>query len=80
MRTVLRGINLRLKINKNQEQLLKQHVGAARWVFNQGLANQKRIYEEENKFYSYTDLAKQLPIVKQDPEYAWLKNIDATCL
>jgi putative transposase len=74
------GINLRLKVNRQQEQLLKQHVGAARWTYNQGLAAQKYSYETTQKFDSYAELANQLPKLKQQEEYSWLKNIDSTCL
>jgi putative transposase len=77
---VIHGINLRLKVNKKQEQLLNQHVGAARWVFNQGLAAQKYNYETTQKFDSYTELANQLPKLKRQEEYSWLKSIDSTCL
>lgn len=74
------GINLRLKVNRQQEQLLKQHVGAARWIFNQGLAAQQYNYNLNSKFYSYTELAHRLPTLKRNPEYSWLKDIDSTCL
>ena len=80
LKTINHGINLRLKVNKYQEQLLKQHVGAARWVFNQGLAAQQYNYNLNDEFYSYTELANRLPILKQDPNYSWLKDIDSTCL
>lgn len=74
------GINLRLKVNRQQEQLLKQHVGAARWTFNQGLAAQKYNYNLNGEFYNYTELANQLPFLKRNPDYSWLKDIDSTCL
>jgi len=77
---VIHGINLRLKVNKSQEQILEQHVGASRWAYNQGLAAQKYLYDQENKFYSYTELANQLPLLKRTTEYSWLKDIESTCL
>lgn len=80
LRTINHGINLRLKVNRQQEQLLKQHIGASRWIFNNALAAQIDYYNSDQKFMSYTELANQLPRLKEDPNYSWLKDIDSTCL
>jgi len=80
LRIINHGINLRLKVNRQQEQLLKQHVGASRWIFNNALAAQKEYYNSDQKFMNYTELANQLPDLKRDQEYSWLKEIDSTCL
>jgi len=80
LRIINHGINLRLKVNRQQEQLLKQHVGASRCIFNNALAAQKEYYNSDQKFMNYTELANQLPDLKRDQEYSWLKEIDSTCL
>jgi len=80
LRIINHGINLRLKVNRPQEQLFKQHVGAARWIFNNALAAQIEYYNSDQKFMNYTELANQLPDLKRDQEYSWLKEIDSTCL
>ena len=80
MGTINHGINLRLKVNKEQERLLNQNVGNARMIYNHMLNKQKLNYDENGRFFTYVELANMLPDMKKDPSYSFLKNSDATTL
>jgi len=75
-----KGINLRLKVNKKQEQMLLEHCGATRFIYNSALEYCKMYYEEHKKIPSYTHLAKKLSQIKRHPDYTWLYAIDSTAL
>ena len=80
MTIVNHGIVLRLKVNQEQESILNQSVGNARWVYNEALTSQICNYNNTGKFLSSNELSKMLPKLKQDPNYEWLKISDATSL
>ena len=65
-------IKVRLYPTKEQEQLLKQFCGAARWVYNWGLQRWKQRYEDGLKT-CYYDLARELVFVKKMDATSWLK-------
>lgn len=75
-----KGINLRLKVNKQQEQILLQHVGASRWIYNQALDSQINCYKENKCFQTRFELQSCLPEMKRDPNISWLREIDSTSL
>ena len=43
-----------------QQQLLLQHFGCARFIYNWGLNLKIKAYKKDKSSLSYTDLAKQL--------------------
>ncbi|MGL4671532.1 RNA-guided endonuclease InsQ/TnpB family protein [Cetobacterium sp.] len=65
---------IRLKPNKNQEILLWQSVGTARFIYNWTLARQKENYESGGKFISDNDLRKEITQLKK-LELSWLSEI-----
>lgn len=74
------AVKVKLKLEEPQVEFFEQHAGASRWLYNQALAQQKDYYNETGKFLSYNKLANSLPIIKNIPEYSWLKNIVSTSL
>lgn len=74
------AVKVKLKLEESQVEFFEQHAGASRWLYNQALAQQKDYYNETGKFLSYNKLANSLPIIKNIPEYSWLKNIVSTSL
>lgn len=73
---IQRGYKTELKLNRAQLTACAQHAGAARWVYNWGLARKIAAYKETGKSPSYPSLDKELRTLKDvDPELAWLKGI-----
>jgi putative transposase len=75
-----RGVLVKLKPTEDQEQLLKQYVGACRFVYNQALADEIDFYKVSKSFVNYNALASSLTRLKYQPSTRWLKTIESTCL
>jgi len=54
--------------------------GARRWVYNWALARRTGTYKATGKSVSWSDLSKELTALKQQPETAWLKEVDSQLL
>ncbi len=67
---IQKGFKYRLKPTKEQEQMLLQHGGNARFVWNTFLKTNIDLYKETGKFKFYHELAVSLPKLKQ--EYPFL--------
>ena len=67
-----KGFKYRLHPTKEEEQLLLQHGGNTRFVWNLFLQQNIEHYEKEKKFIFFHDLANSLPKLKQ--EYDFLKD------
>lgn len=76
---MLKVIKVRLYPNNAQMQLLSQHFGSARFVYNLMLHKSINAYEAGEKFNVY-ELKKLLTIMKQTDEFGWMKEIDSTAL
>lgn len=77
---MLRGCEIRLYPNKEQEAKIQLNIDASRFVYNYFLAEKKRAWKEEQKSLSKYDISKMLTTLKQEEEYAWLKSADSRCL
>jgi putative transposase len=75
---VLKGVKLRLKLNKDQEIVMNKHVGCCRFVYNHALADGKEYHEIYNSFLPINMLITELPALKK--EFHWLKEVDSTAL
>lgn len=76
MKIANKGIKFRIKPNAQQRELLEQHFGGNRWVWNHFLEERKREYAE-NKLSSsyYSDSAKLTALKKENN---WLFGFSAT--
>jgi putative transposase len=72
---MLMGQKIRLCPTKEQEILLWQSAGTARWAYNWALKRQKENYEAGGTFLSDGTLRKEITQLKQTEEFVWLKNI-----
>jgi putative transposase len=63
-----------------QQQILARTFGCARWIYNWALALKSRAYQEEGQRPSYGDLSAWLPVLKQQPETAWLAEVSSVPL
>ena len=75
-----RGYKFKLKPKANHLNLFLQFAGAVRWVFNRGLDQKKTSFEKTGKSPSYFEQNKELTLLKQQPETAWLTDIHSQVL
>jgi len=75
---MIKSIKVRLYPNKAQSQLLNQHFGSVRFLYNMGLEYKKRMYTENGIKLTRYDLINELPKLKEEIE--WLKECKAECL
>ena len=73
-----KSIKVRLYPNYIQSQLMNQHFGAVRFLYNKGLDYKKRMYEENGIKLSRYDLIYGIPQLRK--EYEWLKECKSECL
>ena len=78
--TVDKGFKGILYPTKEQEILINKTFGCCRYVYNHFLNERIEAYKTEKRTLNYVDQCKELPLMKADPETAWLKEADATAL
>ncbi|HEX8427933.1 RNA-guided endonuclease TnpB family protein [Hymenobacter sp.] len=75
---MLRGYSYRLYPTLAQTDLLNQHIGSARFVYNLALDTKQQAYTRFGKTVSCFDLINQLPDLKT--ECPWLKLVNSQSL
>lgn len=75
--TIQRAYKTELKPNNVQRTKLLQHAGAARWVYNWGLATKERFYKAGAKVPRATELDKVLCNDYEAAGAPWMKDIPA---
>jgi putative transposase len=79
-RTLQTTYRYRLNPTVAQETLLNQFAGARRFVWNWALHRKKSHYQQTGETLSYHHLAGELTRLKQQPETAWLREMDSQSL
>jgi len=69
---MLKGIKIRLYLNKDQEVYVNQLLGTYRFVYNQSLTYKISEYKENGKSVGLKDLGKRLTEMKN--EYPWMRE------
>src|SRR5437773_3010989 len=64
----------------DQGQALARMAGARRFIWNWGLARWKAHYEATGKSIALKQLSAELTALKQQPETAWLNDVDSQAL
>lgn len=77
---MIRSYKVRLFPTKDQEQLMWQHIGACRYVYNWMLSEQMRLFEAGEKHLSAFSMMKLLTHLKQDGAHAWLYDVSNATL
>lgn len=77
---MIRTLKIRLLPTPEQEQAFWNHIGAARFIYNHMLAEQKRRYEAGEKHMSAFDMNKLLTGMKQQDSCRWLLDVSARVL
>ena len=75
-----KALKIRLYPTYKQAQVLNQHFGACRFVYNQALHFKKTEYELYKKTYSKFDMFNWIVFFKNSGEFPWLKEIKAETL
>jgi putative transposase len=81
---VHKAFKFRLYPNGEQRQALERQFGSARFVYNTFLRERMEYYAahkgEEKQGLNYYDTARLLTALKQEPEYAWLNEVNSQSL
>ena len=80
MRTLIKGLKIRLYPTKEQEKLMWQFAGAMRFMYNWTLQRQQENYENGGKFISSFSMQNELTPLKKTEEFSWLNNISSALL
>lgn len=78
--TLHKTYQFRLKPNAAQRQALERNAGCRRWVWNWALGRKQQYYRENGVGLPTRILQAELPILKRQPETAWLAEADAQSL
>jgi len=78
--TVHRAYRFRLEPTADQEQSFRQFAGARRWVWNWALEQRRQYYKETGKTLPAGLLSARLTALKDQPETAWLREMDSQLL
>ena len=78
--TLQRAYRFRMRPNRGQEQALHRQAGARRFVWNWALARRKAYFAEHGASMPAARLSRELTVLKEQPETAWLRGVDAQLL
>jgi putative transposase len=78
--TIHRVYRFRLEPSAEQEHRFRQFAGARRWVWNWALQQRQEHYQKTGKSLPQSVLSARLTALKEQPETAWLKEVDAQLL
>ena len=70
-----RGYVVRLLPTKEQEEKIKRHAGAARFIWNYMLEMQNENYKNGGKYIDGYGMCKHITVMKQKDEYKWLYEV-----
>ena len=70
-----KAVIIRLFPNKHQDLLMRRFAGAARWVWNWGLAFNEARHQNGDKTLTGYELTRELTALKKFPATAWLSEI-----
>ena len=70
-----RAYKYKIKPTMKQQNMLLQHFGCARFIYNWGLDLKIKAYLKDKTQLSYIDLAKELTLLKKTEEYKWLNDV-----
>ena len=77
---VQKAFKFRLYPTEDQQNELAKQFGHTRFVYNFYLAERKRVYFELGESLNYVDCANAMAELKDDPQYAWLREADSQAL
>ena len=70
----------RIYPNKEQQELLEEHFGSVRFVYNWGLEKKIKAYQKSKKRISCFDLINELVKLKKKKDFQWLNEVNSQSL
>jgi putative transposase len=77
---MFRAYKYRLYPTDEQKVAIHHHLGCARWIYNYALDKKTKAYTIDKVNLSRFDIQANLPKLKQQPETAWLKEVNSQTL
>ncbi|MDY0386558.1 MAG: IS200/IS605 family element RNA-guided endonuclease TnpB [Methanolobus sp.] len=77
---MLKSYKYRMYPTKKQEELFFKHFGASRFIYNWGLEQKIKTYEQDGKSILRFDLNKGITMLKRNEEHEWLKDVNPQSL
>ena len=72
---MIKARKVRLNPTKQQQQIMWQSVGTARFIYNWTLGKQEENYKNGGKFISDNDLRIEITLLKKTNDYRWLNEV-----
>lgn len=72
---MLKALKIRLYPTHKQTQLLNQHFGSCRFVYNKALDYKKTEYERDKTKHSKFDMINWVTNFRKSPDFPWLQDI-----
>lgn len=73
-----KGYTIRIYPTKNQEELLRKHIGCCRFIWNHMIEVQKTRYQNGEKYLNRFGMIKLIPSIKK--EFDWLNEVSMSSL
>lgn len=73
-----KGYTIRIYPTKNQEELLRKHIGCCRFIWNHMIEVQKTRYQNDEKYLNRFGMIKLIPSIKK--EFDWLNEVSMSSL
>lgn len=73
-----KGYTIRIYPTKDQEELLRKHIGCCRFIWNHMIEVQKKNYKNGEKYISKFSMIKLIPSIKK--EFQWLNEVSMSSL
>ena len=74
-----KGVKFRIYPNRKQQNLIDRTLGCSRLIYNKGLAMREDAFKSGEKC-GYKQTSAMLTALKQDVNYAFLKEVDSIAL
>ena len=75
-----KAFRYRLEPTTEQENKLRQFAGARRFIWNWALRQRQEYYRKTGKTLPLKELSARLTVLKNEPETAWLRQMDSQLL
>lgn len=75
---MLKAYKYRIKPNKEQIEMFEKHFGSVRFVYNWGLEQKTKVYQQTGETILHNKLVTSLPELKE--KNPWLKNVNSQAI
>ena len=75
-----KGFKFRIYPNAEQQKIINQTLGCARFVYNHFLAVRRDSWQEKHESVTYVKSSRMLTELKCHPDFVWLKSVDSMAL